>query len=1253
MHLNLNSNPSGLLKTIFFFCFLFMFNGNIFSQSAVKKMIGKKTEALKKVKSKNPFTGSPNKIDKVDKAIKGKKEWLNIDPDFSKKIIKGKDELLKMTIPIKGSKPLQLELQKVDVLTESFKLNAVSNKDQAIDKEMGSFYWGVVEGYENSTVAINIFNEEVSGTIDTGEETFTLAKIENTNSNKYILYQEKDLEEQPTLSCSTGDIKEDLIDQVETQAKLNPNPDNCVRLYVEVDYDLFSHFGSVAATYNYIAGAFSQVGILYANESINITLNQVLIWDTEDPYTGPSTSNYLNQFSAAVSGGFNGDLAHLVGTKGGGGIAYLNALCGNKKTAYSGINTSYQDVPSFSWTIKVLTHELGHNLGSPHTHACSWNGNNTQIDDCGNIYTNSTSACYDAENPIIPQEGGTIMSYCHLNSVGVDFSLGFGQQPGDLIRNNVYASACLSACEECLEVGNSCDDGNPCTINDVIDSYCNCTGITTPDNDQDGFCGANDPDDNDPCVPTSCDNCTLTTISITGDQYPGETSWEIVDANGVVLFSGNGYTGTPATEIREVCIPDGCYDFIIKDQYGDGMCCTYGNGNYSVTDDTGNVIASGGEFGTADMTAFCYDNTSGGCTAETPCDDGNACTTNDVLDANCNCAGTIADADNDGVCDADDICPNGDDSIDTDGDGTPDACDDCSIIPGTSCNDGDDCTTNDIYDANCNCAGTFADTDSDGVCDANDLCSSGDDNIDTDGDGIPDACDNCSIAAGTSCDDGNACTTEDVYDANCNCTGTLADADNDGVCDADDICPNGNDNIDTDGDGTPDACDDCNFLPGTSCDDGDDCTDGDLYDANCNCIGTIADADADGICDGDDICANGDDNIDTDGDGIPDACDFDCDVQTVPFIVGELVHQGTGATSTTMIFTEMTREVSFVISELHSKLNGKTKNRFIDKVEITYINESGNTVNYGTFLGRTENTIQVNISEGVQSITISLSDDYDGDATSPLSISFSSVSLCAPPCADDDNDGVCNVYDQCIESDDRIDEDGDNIPDGCDDCFDVVTPFSIPQLTHSGTGNTQITVELGGQENPIFTISELSAKENGKPTQKHIDAVEVRYIDTDGNDYYYQTYSGANQNTAEVSLMGNIQSITVILSDDLDGDGTDLSVSLSDVTACGAPALGSPEASIQFVEEETMLKVYPNPTSGKFIVQFDSFKGRDYEVVVTDAFGFEHYRRPMTADTKNTTIGIDSQRWQEGMYFVWLKNSKQKLQVKRVVIAKE
>ncbi|GEM_PF-6349350 len=146
---------------------------------------------------------------------------------------------------------------------------------------------------------------------------------------------------------------------------------------------------------------------------------------------------------------------------------------------------------------------------------------------------------------------------------------------------------------------------------------------------------------------------------------------------------------------------------------------------------------------------------------------------------------------------------------------------------GKPCDDGNDCTIGDVYDANCNCiSGTLQDADNDGVCDADDICPNGDDNMDADGNGIPDACDtNACTDAGKPCDDGNDCTVGDVYDANCNCiSGAVQDADSDGVCDAEDCAPN-----------------DGNYpkTPGTGCDDGNPQTENDVIVGDgCDCAGT-------------------------------------------------------------------------------------------------------------------------------------------------------------------------------------------------------------------------------------------------------------------------------------------------------------------------------------------------------------------------------------------------------------------------------
>ena len=180
-----------------------------------------------------------------------------------------------------------------------------------------------------------------------------------------------------------------------------------------------------------------------------------------------------------------------------------------------------------------------------------------------------------------------------------------------------------------------------------------------------------------------------------------------------------------------------------------------------------------------------------------PCNDGNPCTINDTNNDNCDCVGVFQDDDNDGICNADDVCPGSNDNVDSDNDGIPDGCDDCDVDRiGRPCNDSNACTINDRYTANCDCVGVFQDDDNDGVCNAEDRCPGSDDNQDTDNDGIPNGCDDCNQSLiGQACNDGNPCTENETYDANCNCSGTIIDRDNDGICDANDSCLNFDNNL--------------------------------------------------------------------------------------------------------------------------------------------------------------------------------------------------------------------------------------------------------------------------------------------------------------------------------------------------------------------------------------------------------------------------------------------------------------------------
>ena len=103
------------------------------------------------------------------------------------------------------------------------------------------------------------------------------------------------------------------------------------------------------------------------------------------------------------------------------------------------------------------------------------------------------------------------------------------------------------------------------------------------------------------------------TLSITFDNYPEETAWTLKDSGGTTVASASYSTSNPDGSTVNVTFPaltDGDYTFTITDSYGDGICCAYGSGSYTVSSSAG-VMFSGGSFGSSEATDFCIE-TSGG-----------------------------------------------------------------------------------------------------------------------------------------------------------------------------------------------------------------------------------------------------------------------------------------------------------------------------------------------------------------------------------------------------------------------------------------------------------------------------------------------------------------------------------------------------------------------------------------------------------------------------------------------------------------
>ncbi|MEM7228891.1 MAG: hypothetical protein AAF432_08755 [Planctomycetota bacterium] len=151
-------------------------------------------------------------------------------------------------------------------------------------------------------------------------------------------------------------------------------------------------------------------------------------------------------------------------------------------------------------------------------------------------------------------------------------------------------------------------------IEDVLGDDCNSNGV----ND---LCDLDptDPDGNgivsedvnlnefpDECEGPICPATAEVIVRVMTDNFPSETTWEIVDvvSNAVVASVPQGTYSQSSTlvELTAMVSPSGCYEFTIFDSFGDGICCTFGNGFYEV-EYNGEIVASGGEFGSSETSS--------------------------------------------------------------------------------------------------------------------------------------------------------------------------------------------------------------------------------------------------------------------------------------------------------------------------------------------------------------------------------------------------------------------------------------------------------------------------------------------------------------------------------------------------------------------------------------------------------------------------------------------------------------------------
>ena len=372
---------------------------------------------------------------------------LKIDKTVLNNLFRNKNPHITLSLPLDSKNSVTLELKEVQLLSDDFKLATSNNVVQSFIK--GVFYRGIVSGEENSIAAISIFENLVMGVVSSEAGTFNIGPVnDNSNNTNYIIYNEKDLLVNNDFKCKVDGLDMHLYKTDDNQSSHKETGDAItgrlpVKIYIEADYKLYQDKGSdINAVGSFISGFYNSVATIYQNEFIPIQISSIVVWDTPDPYRFLNDSyTYLLKFGGNRRDNFNGDLAQLLSSRplNLGGIAWIGMLCGSYNTqdssgrfSFCNIDPTYYSYPTYSWTVMVATHELGHNFGSMHTHACWWPTRFNAITAIDSCYF-AEGNCFSGTKPAT----GTIMSYCHLqepNGGSIDPRLGFGSLPGDTIR---------------------------------------------------------------------------------------------------------------------------------------------------------------------------------------------------------------------------------------------------------------------------------------------------------------------------------------------------------------------------------------------------------------------------------------------------------------------------------------------------------------------------------------------------------------------------------------------------------------------------------------------------------------------------------------------------------------------------------------------------------------------------------------------------------------------------------------------------
>jgi hypothetical protein len=190
------------LKSLFF---LFLLSAsNLTKAGEIANLINRISERNSyRWPDKKIFSELPSKTREVSQSVMDY-HLLQPNSEEFKNIIKSKSDRLRLTFPDPNTGGYIIVLVSAkDIYSSDFKITTSDNSMVPHLEKMN--YQGIVEGKNNSFVAISIYENELIGLICDERGNFNIGKLKNDQQNIHIIYNDKDLTKENPFVCSTSE----------------------------------------------------------------------------------------------------------------------------------------------------------------------------------------------------------------------------------------------------------------------------------------------------------------------------------------------------------------------------------------------------------------------------------------------------------------------------------------------------------------------------------------------------------------------------------------------------------------------------------------------------------------------------------------------------------------------------------------------------------------------------------------------------------------------------------------------------------------------------------------------------------------------------------------------------------------------------------------------------------------------------------------------------------------------------------------